>query len=181
MKNIRIRLAMPNDCEGIARVQVDSYRRTYAGIFPPEYLEHFSYQEQEKDWQDWFQTNRNPLYVATWNQAEVIGYALGQPNCGELPSFDGELVALHVCEEYQRRGLGQVLFSAVGKALSLQGCSALFLWVLAENAVCRFYQKMGGKLVGEKPWVNNEYFGTNITEVAYGWLDIKTILKFSLD
>ncbi len=38
------------DCPGIARTPLDSYRGAYAGLFPPSYLDHFKYEEQEQDW-----------------------------------------------------------------------------------------------------------------------------------
>jgi hypothetical protein len=47
-----VRQATIGDSCGLARVQVDSYRRAYAGIFPPSYLAHFTYEEQEQDWHD---------------------------------------------------------------------------------------------------------------------------------
>ena len=48
---IRVRQARPVDCPGIARVQVDSYRTAYAGLFPEDYLAQFSYEEQAQEWQ----------------------------------------------------------------------------------------------------------------------------------
>ncbi|MFU8773596.1 MAG: hypothetical protein ACNA8H_14410 [Anaerolineales bacterium] len=38
------------DSAGLARVQVDSYRTAYAGIFPQAYLAHFTHEEQ--DWRN---------------------------------------------------------------------------------------------------------------------------------
>ena len=35
---IEVREAVPEDSPGIARVQVDSYRTAYAGLFPEPYL-----------------------------------------------------------------------------------------------------------------------------------------------
>ena len=51
---LNIRRATIEDSAGLARVQVDSYRAAYAGIFPPSYLAHFTYEEQEQDWHDLF-------------------------------------------------------------------------------------------------------------------------------
>jgi hypothetical protein len=62
---IQIRRATINDSAGIARVQVDSYRTAYAGIFSPAYLEHFTVEEQMQDWYDWMMNRpRDLLYVA---------------------------------------------------------------------------------------------------------------------
>ena len=40
-----IREATAADSPGLARVQVDSYRTAYAGLFPQAYLDRFSYEE----------------------------------------------------------------------------------------------------------------------------------------
>ena len=74
---MNIRVGCKEDSEGIAKVQVDSYLRTYDKIFPPTYLEHFSVIEQVRDWRDWSASNKYPLYVAETNQEEIIGYAFG--------------------------------------------------------------------------------------------------------
>jgi hypothetical protein len=49
---LNIRKATIVDSAGLARVQVDSYRTAYAGIFPPAYLDHFTYEEQEQDYRN---------------------------------------------------------------------------------------------------------------------------------
>ena len=46
---VEVRRAALDDCATIARAQMDSYRTAYAGIFPQEYLDGFSYEEQEQD------------------------------------------------------------------------------------------------------------------------------------
>jgi len=173
---MEIRQANEEDSTALAKVQVDSYLTTYAEIFPSAYLEHFTYEEQEQDWRDWFVTNQHPLFVAVTNQGEVIGYGLGQSNAEEVLPYESEFVALHVRKEHQRHGLGRRLMAAVSKELSAQGCGSLFLWVLADNPACRFYENLGGEIVGEKAWRNNAYFDTEIREVAYGWLDIRSLI-----
>lgn len=178
---MKIRQATVEDSASIAKVQVDSYLTSYVDIFPSMYLEHFTYGEQEQDWRDWFSSNDHSLYVAVTNKSEVVGYALGQPNSDEVMPYECELVALHVRKEHQRQGLGSRLFAAVSKNLSTQDYQSLFLWVLADNSARNLYEKRGGKVVESRPWQNNHYFGTNISEVAYGWLDIRNIFDYDQD
>ena len=47
---IHVRPARREDAAALARIQVDSYRSAYAGIFPQDYLDQFSYDDQEVDW-----------------------------------------------------------------------------------------------------------------------------------
>lgn len=174
---MKIRKAGRDDSAGLARIQVDSYLSAYAGILPTAYLEHFTYDEQEQDWREWFAANGNPLYVCATGNGEIIGYALGRPNAQELPPHESELVSLHVRREYRKQGLGRRLMAAVSRELLARGCASLFLWTLADNPACRFYESLGGRRVAEKAWVNNKYFETNIYEVAFGWLDIQCLIR----
>ena len=47
-----IREASPRDAAAIARVHVDSWRTTYAGIVPADYLANLSYTRREQFWCD---------------------------------------------------------------------------------------------------------------------------------
>ena len=49
---IQIRQATPADAAAIARVHVDSWRSSYAGVVPEEILSGLSYQEREALWDD---------------------------------------------------------------------------------------------------------------------------------
>jgi len=165
-----IRTANINDCAAIAKIQVDSYIDTYTKILPEPYLAHFTYQEQELDWYNLISELGNQiLFVAELSIDGVIGYALGDANLDELPPFESELVAIHIRRDFHRRGIGRQLFTSVSSGLLNQGYSSLFLWVLADNPACSFYEKLGGKRIKEKPWINNHFFGTDIKEIAYGW------------
>jgi GNAT superfamily N-acetyltransferase len=125
---MEIRRAVPQDNLAIARIQVDSYRNAYASILPAAYLKHFTYAEQEQDWQAWFSANNHEiLYVAADKDGELTGYALGKRNPDEVPPYEGELVALHVRQEYQRQGIARQLIHATARGLQTQGCSSLFL------------------------------------------------------
>ena len=155
---------------------MDSYLTAYASILPAAYLEHFTYTEQEQDWQDWFTSNaEGVLFVAVGEQGELIGYALGKPNTGEALPYEAELVALHIRPAYQRQDVGRKLVSAVSQALMTQGCRSLFVWVLDHNPARSFYERLGGVLVAQKPWDNNRDFGVEVSEVAYGWQDIRRL------
>lgn len=173
---MEIRPATVEDCPGIARVQVDGYRKAYAEILPQAFFEHFSYQTQEPVWRDWFSGGeQGPLFVAGTGRGEIVGYALGQHNPGELEPFECELVSLHVHADHQRRGLGRALFGAASLALAIQGARSLFLWVWEGNPARVFYENLGGEWAGRKAWENNAAFGTEIYQVAYGWRDIRTL------
>lgn len=165
-----IRDAVSADCPGIARVQVDSYRSAYAGLFPPAYLAQFSYTEQEQDWENWFASGGSEiLLVALSPENQVEGYILARAQPEVFPGFDAEIAALHVRQAARGRGVGRALLSQAAVALAARGCRSVMLWTLQGNPVRHWYVRLNGQLLGEKSF---EVDGWLITEVAYGWEDI---------
>ena len=169
---MRIRGAMIEDAAGIARVQVDSYRTAYAGIWPESVLGRLSYGEQEQDWRDWISANPDDvLYVAELDTGEIVGYALARCGPTEIAPYDSELIALHVLLPHQRQGWGRSLVATIARELQDRGCKSLMLWVLQENRARRFYERLGGKLL------NRQKLSGSKPEVAYGWLVIDVLCE----
>ena len=167
---VQIRKATIEDSAGIARVQVDSYRMAYAGIFPQAYLDQFAYEEQEQDWREWITSRpEDLLYVAELMPGGIVGYALARPGPSAVPLYDSELIALHVRGPYQRQGLGRALVTAVAKELRRQGSRSLMLWVLEANRARGFYERLGGRLLDDRQMSGGQ------PEVAYGWPVIEVL------
>ena len=61
---VRIRQAVDTDATGIARVHVDSWRSTYAGIVPAEHLAALDYDRREANWQRILADRRQNVFVA---------------------------------------------------------------------------------------------------------------------
>ncbi len=171
---MRIRLAKVEDSAALARIQVDSYRTAYAGIFPQDYLDHFTYEEQTQDWQDLLGGEMTDvLYVAENAAGDIVGYAVGRPGPTNPEGYDGELVSLHVRRDDQRQGIGRRLFTATAAWLQAHGCTSLMLWVLKQNPSRAFYERMGGKLIGEQTITLGD--DVQAVEVAYGWSEIARV------
>jgi GNAT superfamily N-acetyltransferase len=165
---VEIRRARVDDSAGLARVQVDSYRTAYAGIFPQAYLDRFTYQEQEQDWRDLLSSEgEDELYVAETDAGEIVGYALGRPGFSEVPPYDSELIAFHVQRSHQKQGVGRQLLSVLAGQLWHRGCKSLMLWVLEENPSRAFYEEMGGQLLSARK------ASQAAVEVAYGWASLE--------
>jgi len=170
---LKIRRAEEADSAGLARVQVDSYRTAYAGLLPAAYLAQFSYEEQEQDWRDLLgRPMDDVLLVAETGNGLVVGYALGRARPAGEPRHAGELVALHVRREFQRRGIGRRLVSELARALGEDGCTSLVLYVLAGNPASTFYERLGAIPMGDRRWVIDEP-DLEVRELAYAWPDIR--------
>jgi ribosomal protein S18 acetylase RimI-like enzyme len=169
-----IRPATPADCHALAHVQVDSYRCAYAGQFPQPYLDHFSYEEQEKDWVDWFVSgNGDILLVAEHSQDGVIGYLLAFKQAG-LPGFDAEIAAMHVRQDHQQHGVGSALLRKAVEMLIEHGAKSVMLWTLRGNPARAWYESLHGKFISGKTY---PVYDQDIVEVSYGWSDIRVLLS----
>ncbi len=171
---LTIRPALPADCAALAQVQVNSYRTAYAGLFPPEYLEHFSLAEQEQDWLTLLaERPEDILLVAETAEKEIIGYTLAIAAREVFPDYDAELVALHVKRGYQRGGAGKALVRRAVELLAERGAQSVMLWTLKGNPIRKWYERLGGEFLGEK---QDTIQGWTVVEVAYGWEDIGLLL-----
>ena len=170
--DIRIRSANPADAGAVARVHVDSWRTTYAGIVPAEYLAGLSYQVSESRWTHTLTTGQPDTsnFVAETAGGEIVGFAGGGPEREGNRTYPGELYVIYLLEEYQRKGVGRRLVSAVARRLLTDGFDSMLVWVLADNHPGRrFYESLGSTLVGRKTVTIG---GTDLVEMSYGWMDV---------
>lgn len=170
-----IRPARPEDAPQIARVHVDSWRTTYAGIVPNAFLENLSYERREVWWRHQLSEDRSSIFfVAESPAGEVVGFASGGPKLGEkYPDFEGELYAAYLLAEHQRRGYGSRLLGMVAEKLQEAGYGSMLAWVLRENPSRPFYDAVGGRVLGSQ---EIEIGGVKLEEVAYGWDDLQSLI-----
>lgn len=169
-----VREARATDALAIAQVQVDSWRTTYAGILPADYLASLSYERQGEFWGRIVSTLRSTdtVYVAEAPAGRIVGFAHGGPERSGAGIYKGELFAIYLLELYQRQGLGRQLTGSIANQLLQHGLSSMLVWVLAANPYRAFYEALGGQQVYEKEITIG---AARFTEVAYGWHDTSAI------
>lgn len=176
MERAAIRAARPEDVPAIARVHVDSWRTAYPGIVPEGFLAAMSYEDFEERWRGWLGGAGDPrrsYRVAELPSGRIVGFASGGPRLGPaFPGHDGELYALYLLPEHRREGIGRRLFGCVARGLAEAGTRSVIAWVLSRNPSRRFYEALGGELLGGQ---EIEIGGAMLEEVAYGWLDAGTV------
>lgn len=136
-----IREATAQDIPQISRVHVDTSRTAYRGIFPDEVLANLSYEKREQCWHQVFQNcdrDRNFTFVAEDKLGRIIGFANGGVEREEIPDYQGELYAIYILENHQRRGIGGELVKVVATRLSQIGLDSMLVWVLADNPASIF-------------------------------------------
>lgn len=173
-----IRRAGKADVGGIAHVHVDSWRETYRGILPQDFLESLSYERLEKFWAQRLAGPQDPskVYVLSPPTQEVVGFVGVGPERGNLDAYDGELYAIYLLAEHHRKGWGKKLFMRGAAALYQEGYGSMALWVLKDNPTRGFYEHLGGKVVGEQiiEIGDKGYLG-----VAYAWEELQGVVKSS--
>ncbi len=168
----QVRTATLEDSASIARVHVESWRSTYVGIVPDDYLAGLSYRNRESMWEEILTTDRpgTSCFVAEAEGGDVVGFANAGPERKGDRTYRGELYAIYILEEYQRMGLGRRLFSSAMRRLLADRFNSMLLWVLEENRpAIRFYESLGGERVGRKTVTIG---GVDLVEVSYGWRGI---------
>ena len=175
MGSIRIRAAQPADAGPIARVHNASRRTTYAGIMPADYLANLSDEDWEARWDEYLLPGRfeSTTLVAETGAGEIVGFVSGGVERLGDPAYRGEIYAVYLLQDHQRQGVGKRLVAAIVQQLQRDGFASMLVWVLEDNARARrFYESMGGELVGRRTIT---FCGAGLTELSYGWKDIASL------
>ena len=181
---MNFRLATIEDVAGIIKVSIDTWRIAYRDIFPTDFLNNLSYEDSEAKWRQRFTNpDRNIFfYIAETRSKVIVGFALGSLDQNDLThnipgieKYIGELMAIYVLKEHQRRGIGLNLVKLIVKSLLEHNINSMVVWVLKDNPNWRFYEVLGGKYLGQDILIKD---GVNYIKIAYGWDDIHQILSY---
>src|SRR6266566_5300935 len=118
-----IRAAASTDADAIARVHVASWRTTYSGLLPDDFLASLSDTNYAERWRRVIAEGSSRVYVAE-DAGEVVGFASG----------------------------GRELVGSTVGGLRELGLGDLIIWVLRDNSPARaFYERLGGVYVRTQP------------------------------
>ncbi|MBO0782414.1 MAG: GNAT family N-acetyltransferase [Ktedonobacteraceae bacterium] len=173
-----IRAARVEDAPGITTVHIKSWQTTYRGIVSDDYLDNLD-KEYEQRVPRRVRALSEPredrfTFVAQAGDGQIVGFIHGGPERENDPLYRGELYAIYLLQEYQGRGLGTRLTRALVKELLRVGLDTMLVWVAVGNPARAFYRALGGQFVRTK---QDEIRGVTLQEEAYGWRDIRPLLK----
>ena len=172
MGEITIRPARASDARGIARLDVETWRTTYAGMLSTPYLVGLSERRREAGWRSVIAHEPRDVRVAMNAAGDILGFGSCGPNRADR-SFAGEVFTLYVAPDHQNQGIGRRLLIALFRRLVATGRQSAILWVLSDNPARFFYERVGGHPVSRKSLAVG---GTVIEAIAYGWGDLPGFL-----
>ena len=173
---MHIRRALPSDAPGIARVHVESWRSTYVGIVPDDYLASLDCRERERIWRRLISYESQATYVAQHKRVGIVGFVNGVSAREDDMAYTGELYAIYLLKQYQRQGIGQTLVVELCSSLRTEGLTTMYTWVLEKNPSRRFYESLAGIEFKRQTITIG---GRDVVEVAYGWVDISPLVSTS--
>ena len=138
-----LRRATPRDALAIAELHAASWRQTYAGMLPDEFLAHEVSRNRMALWKARFArpaATRDYIVVAV-EQRRVAGFVCLIQNAGAFgPLVDN----LHVREISKGKRIGSRLLASAARE-ALRTSTRMHLWVLEANTAARaFYESRGG-------------------------------------
>src|SRR5437660_3949548 len=167
-----IRPARMEDAGAIAFVQVESWKSTYAGIVPDEYLASLSVKSRTVAWKELFDAGTSLMFVAE-DTTGVFGFVSGGKLRDPIEGYDAELYAIYLLQQKQLQGAGRLLLRKLVDGLRANHLRSLIVWVLARNPAVGFYLRLGGHQVAEK---QIEIGGVQLTELAFAWANLDDLL-----
>jgi GNAT superfamily N-acetyltransferase len=163
---ISVRQARPADSAHVARVYIDSWHDTYAGILPHRLLCAMTPRGQTARWSAAIRAKgRESVLVAECGGCIVGMTSFGPARDGTM-GFDGEVYTLYVDPSFYGRGGGRALMRGAFVTLRKRGKSSCIIWAHAKNPVRFFYEAMGGRLIAER---TAQMMGDAVLESAFGW------------
>jgi ribosomal protein S18 acetylase RimI-like enzyme len=172
MDAITIRPARPGDARGIARLDVETWRTTYAGLLSNSYLVGLSERRRESGWRMVILREPRDVRVAVDASGVIFGFGSCGSSRGER-FFAGEVFTLYVSPDRQNQGVGRRLLIALFRRLVAVGRNAAIIWVLRDNPARFFYERLGGHQVSRKAIA---FGGATVEALAYGWRDLPGFL-----
>jgi len=172
MSEITIRAARATDARGIATLDVETWRATYAGLLSAAYLTGLSTRRRELGWAHVIRREPRDVRVATDSEGRILGFG----SCGLCRGerdFTGEVFTLYVGPDWQNRGVGRGLLLALFARLVASGRRSAIIWVLRDNPGRFFYERLNGRQVSRKMLAID---GMSVEATAYGWRDLPSFL-----
>ena len=143
--NIKYSYSTEEDAYGIEYVAAHSWKETYTGLLPDEYLDNriININNKVERTKEFIRTY-NGKYIGAKDKDKVIGIlAISTPQ-EEKYKEAGHLEAIYVLKEYHGYGIGKELFKIAVNELKKMGFNKMQLECMEGNDTINFYKKYDG-------------------------------------
>jgi len=148
--NVLYRLAQLEDAQSIVIISLEIWRTTYKGLIKDEIIEaRFDTINNRIEKTIDLIKNGNEFIVAESNH-EIIGYIQFCKSVDNEYLESGQIKALYIKDNYQRMGIGQILFLNALNELRLMRYKKVVIDCLIGNKANEFYLKMGTHIDSQK-------------------------------
>ena len=148
-----IRKATIQDAKDIATINIRSWKQTYKGIFPQEFLDNLTVNDENIEKCQ----NKIKEYAVYIKDNKIVGIIRYGKNKKGYDNNYGEIYALYIDSKYHHQGIGKELVKYVINELKNN-----YDYILVSNT---FYQKIGGKLIGKSNFIlENKSYLENLYE-----------------
>jgi len=167
---LSVRSARPEDAADLARIYIESWQDTYAGILPHALLAAMSRKGHAARWQTAIKGG-GAVLLAEDARAGVIGLcSLGAARDKAL-GLEGEVYTLYVDPAFLGRGVGRALLARAFAVFKERGLRSCVIWAHARNNACFFYEAMGGRRIATR---TTRLMGELTPEIGFGWRQLAT-------
>jgi ribosomal protein S18 acetylase RimI-like enzyme len=169
LRGLNVRNARPEDAADLARIYIESWQDTYAGVISHALLGAMSLRGHTARWQAAIRNaerGNGAVLVAEDAKHGVIGLcSLGAVRDGGI-GFEGEVYTLYVDPAFLGRGAGRALLSGAFDTFKARRLRSCLIWAHARNNACFFYEAMGGRRVATR---TTRLMGELTPEIGFGW------------
>jgi ribosomal protein S18 acetylase RimI-like enzyme len=143
-----VRVGWAADAAHIARIQISSWRRAYAGVFPQWLLDSFDEDEFTERWQHSIARPpdaRNRVMVAL-DHGTVVAFATTGPadDPDSDPVKEGAIAEFHVDPDRTGQGHGSRLLNACVDTLAADGFKLAQIWLIGSDDTMRGFVQDAG-------------------------------------
>jgi GNAT superfamily N-acetyltransferase len=181
----RLREAEIFDADAIAEIHAEGWRRCYAGFLPPDAIAARDENWRRQTWRRKLAREKKGCFAFVLEAADrVVGFAAGgpvRPHEGPIEgAIDGpaerkcaEIYTVYLAPDWQRKGWGKRLVSALAARLAADGAERLLVWCFQDNPNRPFFARIGGEIIA-----SGQVLMADCTprETAYGWRDIRALI-----
>jgi len=170
---ITFRQGTVEDIPGISDAYIRTVRVSYAGVLPADYLDSLSVDGRTQVFTD--RRNKHDSYrllIAEDELEGVVGFIDYAYKESDNFDHDGRIFSFYFLPEFQRQGLGGLLFRKCLRRMRGECYRSVCLDTFEANPLRTFYEKMGGRFVAaDEHGVGDRFFPT----VVYGWDDLSNV------